>query len=393
MIRLLLIGFAISFASSLLLAQFDIRGEATAEFFKSGDGESQYTIDNGRPTFGWRLDVFADALVSDNIAFLSNVRMLQDQILHVDLLAIRVTDVWSSGISLEAGQIDLPFGNLGSQRFPRQNPFFDLPLLNEHVTALCESNYNLWTYSPAYAMRGDGVRLLDQGLYDLGLKAFGGVGILDYGVAVTNGMVSATGTYSPSGLNPNHGIGTIARLGVTPFMGFRIGVSYAFGPFMKDVSDSSRSQLYERSPDNYTQHAAAADIDYSFGHFVMSGEILANRWQYVQGVKLDALGFSAMAEYEFSPRITGAIRAGGIRFSNVTLLEFIPEDDYGYTGPVGFVRYSGAWDHNVLRLEGAVTYKIDERLLFKFGYQANRTYNLPHDPFDDVFFTETVLSF
>ncbi len=381
------------FACSGLRAQIGVSGQATAGFFKSEDGLSQYAIDGGRATFAWRWDLFADALVTDHIAFLSNFRMLQDQIPHIDLLVIRISDIASTGISLQAGQIDLPFGNLGDRRFPRQNPFFDLPLINEHFTSLCESNYNLWTFSPDYAMRGDGVRILDQGLYDLGLKAYGSLGIFNYSVAVINGMVSATGTYSPGGLNSNRGLGTVARIAATPFTGLTIGISYALGPFMKDVSDSAESQLYGKSPDNYWQHIVGGDIDFSFGHCSLYGQVIYNTWQYVQNVKLQALGYTGTAEYAFTPRLSGALRAGGIVFNSISIREYIPDADFGYSGPIGFVPYIGKWDHDVFRFEAASSYKIAQALLLKLGYQMNRTYNLPKDPFDDVLFVQTVLSF
>jgi hypothetical protein len=379
--------------SSVLFAQLGVSGQATTGILKSEDGRSQYAIDAGRATFAWRLDLFADALVTDHIAFLSNFRMLQDQIPHIDLLAIRISDIGSTGISLQAGQIDLPFGSLGDRRFPEQNPFFDLPLINEHLTALCESNYNLWSFSPEYAMRGDGVRILDQGLYDLGVKAYGSVGIFDYSVAVINGMVSATGTYSPGGLNSNQGLGTVARIAVNPFTGMTVGFSYAYGPFMKDVSDSVLSQLYQKSSDNYRQHIVGGDFEFSFGHCSLYGQVIYNSWQYVQNAKLDALGYTGTAEYAFTPRLSGALRIGGLVFNDINIREYIPEDDYGYTGPIGFVPFHGKWDHDVFRLEGASSYKIDHALLLKVGYQINRTYNLPKDPFDDVLFVQTVLSF
>jgi hypothetical protein len=382
-----------SFLSSALFAQLGVSGQATAEFFKSEDGLSQYVIDSGQPTFAWRWDLFADALITDHIALLSNIRMLQDQIPHVDLLAIRISDIASTGLSIQAGQIDLPFGNLGDRRFPKQNPFFDLPLMNEHITSLCESNYNLWTFSPNYAMRGDGVRILDQGLYDLGVKVYGSIGIVDYSVAVINGMVSATGTYSPGGLNSNNGLGTVARVAVTPFIGMTVGLSYALGPFMKNVSDSVLSQLYDKSPDNYWQHIVGGDLEFSFGHCSIHGEVMYNTWQYVQNVKLQAVGYSGSVEYAFTPRLSGAIRLGGLTFNDIAVREYVPEDDYGYTGPIGFVQYQGKWDHDVVRLEGASSYKIDQALLFKVGYQINRTYNLPKDPYDNVLFVQTVLSF
>src|SRR5512142_2790563 len=106
--RLLRAFVAMVLAVVPLVAQLRMTGQATAGFFKSDNGLSQYTIDQGRATFAWRWDLFADAAISENISFFSNVRMLQDQVLHIDRFSIRVKDVASTGVSVEAGQIDIP---------------------------------------------------------------------------------------------------------------------------------------------------------------------------------------------------------------------------------------------------------------------------------------------
>ena len=103
---------------------------------------------------GSELDLFADAAISDHIFFLSNVRMVQDQIVHVDLFSVKFTDLSPADFNIEAGEIDLPFGNLGERRFPRTNPFYTLPLLHEHLTSLRSSNYGLFTYDSRYTSAG-----------------------------------------------------------------------------------------------------------------------------------------------------------------------------------------------------------------------------------------------
>jgi hypothetical protein len=386
--------------------QFIINGEASAAFVKSNDGESQYVINGGRGTFAWRWDLLADAQIGDNVTFLSTIRFLQDQVPHIDLFALRVSDIASTGINFQAGQIDLPFGNLGEQRFPKENPFYQLPLMNEHVTSLCRSDYRVWTYTPEYAMSGDGVRLLDQGLYDLGMKVYGSIGSewrIDYGIALINGMPSATGTYSPNGLNPNHSFGKVARIAVTPFTGLTIGVSYAFGPFMRDESDyiaivdgrPDTSAFYDIAPDNYLQHIVGGDVDFSTGHFSFLGEVIYNSWDYLHSATLKAFSYSAMARYAFTPRFSGAIRAGSITFNNVTNIpEFVAKTNDWYSGPAPrAIIYNGKWDHDVFRLEGATGIRLDESLLLKIGYQWNRTAGLPKDPVDNLLFAQMVLSF
>lgn len=391
---------------SVATPQFIINGQASSAFIKSNDGESQYDVNTGRGTFAWRLDVFADASVNDNVTFLTNIRILQDQIPHIDLFALRVSDIASTGINFQVGQIDLPFGNLGEQRFPKQNPFYQLPLMNEHITSLCRSDYKVWTYTPEYAMSGDGVRLLDQGLYDLGAKIYGSIGEewrIDYALALINGMASATGTYSPSGLNPNHGFGKVARVAVTPFTGLTIGVSYAFGPFMKNQSDEIQtvdgrldtSAFYGIAPEKYLQHIIGGDVDFSTGHFSFLGEAIYNSWDYRYSTTLKAFSYSAMARYAFTPRFSAALRAGGITFNNVNgIPEFVAERSDWYSGPAPrLIIYSGKWDHDVFRLEGAGVLRLDESLILKFGYQWNRTFELLKDPIDNLLFIQTVLSF
>ena len=380
--------------ASTLHAQLQVTGQASAGYVKANDGESQYAFNGGNGTFVWRLDLFSDAIVTDNITFLSNFRMLQDQVPHIDLFAIRASDIGETGVSLQAGQIDIPFGNLGEQQFPQQNPFFNLPLMNEHVTSLCESDYKVWTLNPEYQIAGNGVRLLDQGLYDLGVKAYGSIGIFDYSVAVINGMISTTGTYSPNGLDSHNGIGKVARLAVTPATGLTFGVSYAEGPYMKNESETidlsggnpDTSALYGKSPDNYLQHIAGGDVSFSLGHLLIDGEAIENSWDYINSVTLKAFSYSAMVRYAFTPRISGALRAGGISFNSVTGLKEVNEF-------FQHLIYSGTWDHDEFRLEGAASYKFDTAVLLKVGYQINRTYGMPNDPVDNMLFIQTVVSF
>ncbi|HTX20177.1 MAG TPA: hypothetical protein VMG34_16115 [Bacteroidota bacterium] len=375
-------------------SQFQVSGEASTSFVKSNDGISQYSFDDGRGTFGWRLDLFADDVLTDDIAFLSNFRMLQDEVPHIDLMAIRISDIAESGVSLQAGEIDVPFGNLSDDRFPMTNPFLGLPLLNEDVTSLCASDYKIWTLNPEYQIVGDGVHLLDQGLYDIGMKVYGDIGIIHYEIALTNGMVSTTGTYSPGGLNSHHGIGKVVRLVVTPMTGVSVGASYANGPFMKDESETindnegtpDTSAFYGISPDHYLQNILGADLRYSAGYFEFTGEAIHNTWEYLKGINLSTFGYTAAAKYALTPRLSAALRVGGVSFTTIHNIREL-------TPTFRPVLYSGKWDHDATRIEGALAYKFTRGLIAKGGYIINRTYGLPKDPVDNVLFIQTVLSF
>lgn len=362
-----------------VLAQLKISGQASAGFVASQSGVSQYVFNQGRGTFAWRLDGFADAALSDNIAFLSNLRILQDQVLHIDYLVLRMTDIASSGINAELGQIDIPFENLGERRFPWRNPFFSLPLMNEHLTSLSNRDYILRAPDLARPARGDGVHLLDGAIYDLGVKFYGGLGMFNYSAALIDGMIGETGTYGSAGLNTHHGFGKLFRLAATPQTGLTIGISYAFGPFMKDN--------YGRDPNRYLQRIVGGDVEFSAGYFSFYGQAAYNSWKYYS-LNLKAFGYSAEGRYAVTPRLSVACRAGGLVFSSITAQVYTDAYDSAV-----FVPYSGKWDYDVFRLEGALLYRFARELLFKITYQWSRTFNVASDPPDNVFAAQAVMNF
>jgi hypothetical protein len=363
-----------------LNAQMNLGAQASAAFVKSGGGSSQYAYNGGRGTFTWRGDLFATVLASEHITFQSTLRLLPDQILHVDLFSVRFADVTPLHLSMEAGEIELPVGNLAERRFPMKNPFLDLPLINEHLTALRSSDYQLWPYDARYTSSGIGVRILDQGLYDRGAKLSGTIGILEYTLALINGTVSATSTYSAQGLSASNRLGKIVRLAGTPMIGLTVGVSYADGVL-------STNQLSASYTGTYPQHLVESDVEYSWGYFSLFGQAVYNQWgfQELYGNTLVVKGISVEGTYKLLPRMTIAARAGGMLFSTIEAELPGPNDSSVY--------YSGRWDHDVVRLEAALSYRLSRESLLKFVYEWNRTAGLSPDAVEQLVAVQTVISF
>ena len=369
-------------------AQVNVSGQASGSFVKSGDAPTQYAVDGGRATFGWRADLFFDAEVTDQIVFLSNVRMTQAQRFRVDLFVVRFTDLAGPALNIDAGLLDVPFGNLGDRRFPKTNPFLALPLGREHLTSLRSSNYELWMSDASATAAGDGVPIIDGALYDIGLKTFGTAGIFDYSIAVINGMVSSTYSYAPDGLNDNAGLGVSARIALTPSTGLTIGLSAAAGQFMsEDVAGYyGGTEPNPHDPADHPQRIAGLDLEWAWEHFTLYAEGFLNRWEFsdVYGADLDAAGVSAEVRFVPAARFSLAARVGGISFNT------LPEPgDPAYAGTIP----GATWDHNVLRLEGAAGYRFTREVLLKAVYQHVRTYGLPSDPDDDVAGLQLVASF
>lgn len=345
-----------------LNAQLDIYGQVSPSYAQSSKGTPQLTFNEGRPTFLWRMDIFADAYVTDNVTAYVNIRSQQDQIINVDYLAIRLTDISPLGFNIQAGKFDMPFGNLYSRRFPSDNFLFDLPLIYQYHTVVM-SNYIFPDSRAMLQRRGQGgatdlpssMPILDRGIYGTGVMLFGSIGIIDYFAVLMNGTVSNTGSYGNS-LNVNNDFGKLFRITVTPLFGLTIGGSVNWGSYL---SGSIESYLPDYvSPEEYKQLIGSIDIEYTRGHIQFFSQALYNRWEYPNvSDDLNVFGYYAETKYTFRPRWFVAVRINQMLFSNITV-DGIKQ----------------RWDHNVFQVEGGLGFAIDRNTTVKAVYKETAVY-------------------
>jgi hypothetical protein len=350
-ILMLLVGFPILPG---LFGQIDIYGEVSPAFVQSSNVSPQLTVNEGRPTFLWRLDLLADAYISDNITVYINLRSHQDQVINIDNLAIRITDIIPAGINLQAGKFDMPFGNLYSRRFPSDNFLFDLPLLYQYHTVVM-SDYLFPSRQALLNSRGQGgtqalpssMPILDRGIYGTGIMLFGSFGIVDYFAALMNGTVSNTGSYGNS-LNVNSDLGKLFRIAVTPAFGLTLGGAFTWGSYLSDNIDTYLPGY--TTVTDYKQYAASFDFEYSRGHIQIFSQAVYNSWEHPIGNdrNLDAFGYYAETKYTVRPRWFVSTRINQLLFSKITI------DGIDHR-----------WDFDVLRIEGAIGYAVDRNILVK----------------------------
>ncbi len=345
-----------------LNAQLDIYGQISPSYAQSSKSTPQLTFNEGRPTFLWRLDLFADAYVTDRVTAYVNIRSQQDQIMNIDYLAIRITDISPLGFNIQAGKFDMPFGNLYSRRFPADNFLFGLPLIYQYHTVVM-SNY---IFPDAQAMlhrRGQGgspdlpssMSILDRGIYGTGVMLFGSIGIIDYFAALMNGTVSNTGSYGNS-LNVNNDIGKLLRVTVTPLFGLTIGGSVSWGSYLSDTIENYLPDY--TSAEDYKQFIGSIDIEYTRGHIQFFSQALYNSWQYPNIIDdLNVFGYYAETKYTFRPRWFIAARVNQMLFSNITVDGI-----------------NQRWDYNVLQVEGGIGFAIDRNTLVKAVYKESTLY-------------------
>lgn len=332
-------------------AQISLSGQSAGYFFKSAPTSSPRSLNAGRPSFGWETELFLDASVTDSVFVLSTVRATESSQIGFDMMAVRLEDLTPLHVNIQAGKFDLPFGNLGERRYPRRNNLFSLPLIYEYRSAL--PNYPITEAElAAYRGRGGGMRLLDLGMYGFGAMIYGSQGPIDYAFSITSGTVSSTSYQTPNSVD---GLGKVVRLAVTPWTGFTVGAAYAWGAYL--LSQYSSAAEYS-SPDSYVQKSVEADIEYSRGHFVFTGEGVYAAWPFPlesRDVTCKTFGFTCEGKYTVIPRLYVALRASGLRFGNLML--------EGVERP---------WDDNVTEWEGGVGFFLDRNVLVKLVRRETR---------------------
>jgi hypothetical protein len=349
---LLAICLASSTGAGQISGQITLGGATEVHALKSASTESPRAVNSGRPSFGWRTDMFLTASVSDKVGAVSDVRVMDNQYVSFDYLAIRMVDLTPIGLNLQAGKFDIPFGNLGQRRFPRRNPLFGLPLMYEYSTSLPEHST---TEEDVLAGRGKGhgMRLLDGGMYNLGAMVDGSVGFLDYALALTSGTVSATSSYGYANFNSDPG--KIVRMAVTPETGLTIGASYAWGGYLDDSAP-----VYGRKVDagDYEQKAIDLDMEFSRGHLVLDGEGVYSAWRVpleTRDAVFKAFGYYLEGKYTIVPRLYGAFRVSGLHFGDA---------------PLG--QGEQRWDYDTTEWEGGIGFFVEKDVLLKIVRRETR---------------------
>jgi len=346
-----------------LESQVDIYGQVAPAFTHSSDNSTQLTINDGRQTFLWRLDILADAYITDNVTAYFNLRSYQDEIINIDYIAVRVSDISPLGFNIQVGKFDMPFGNLYARRFPADNFLYDLPLIYQYHTIVM-SDYLFEDTQHMLSSRGQGgsdqlpssLPLLDRGIYGTGAMIFGSVGIVDYFAAIMNGTVSNTGSYGNS-LNVNNNLGKLFRVSVTPVQGLTIGSAFSWGSYLSE--NISPYALEGKSVEDFRQYTGSIDLEYSRGHLQFFSQAIYNSWDHPNAAeRLNTFGYYAESKYTLRPRWSVAVRLNQLLFSRID----VNGEEH-------------KWDYDVLQIESGISYSIDRNTIFKVIFKETIIYD------------------
>jgi hypothetical protein len=343
-----------------LYSQVQLSGEASSVLLMSARTTSPRAVNKGNPTFGWRLDLFLDGKVSDNVYILVNTRTFEDEYINFDYVALRILNLANLGFNFQMGKFDMPFGNLAERRFPTRNFLYGLPLIYEYRTSLPNQVVSRGEVLNNRG-RGVGMRLIDLGVYDIGAMVYGDAGKVHYAVAASNGTISSTSYGRP---NADGDFNKILRLAYTPVMGFTVGASAAMAPYLGDLT---KSLPRDAGSLHYQQLIGEVDVEFSRDRVLFNGEAVYSQWTVPfenDDTDIWALGYYAEAKYTWFPRFYTAARVSGLMFSRLDLEGISPR-----------------WDNNLIEIEAGVGYHLDRNSLVKLVRRETRTLEVtgPHD--------------
>ena len=294
------------------------------------------------------MSISADIRATDRIGFVGQVVdevSLRERepgpsdrhVVYPYALYVRVKPAVDQPFTILAGRIPPVFGAFARRDYGEVNPLIGLPLAYGYSTTmrpepppsqreLLLNRGGGWAvrYPRATAAVGpQGLPLVAARRWDTGVSAQWDGGTVDAGVAVTIGTLS-----SPQFDDDNGGKQISGRVGFTPTASFSVGVSAAGGEYLADAGGSTDYGDVGGLPppasyETHRQQALGLDAEYSLGHVVVRGEVVASRWDvpFQNGdptLELDALGTSLETRVALTPRWSMAVRGDRLGFSRMS---------------------------------------------------------------------------
>jgi hypothetical protein len=265
-----------------------LQGVYDAEVWKTDSASQLLARNHGRPGLLGRVNLWSAVEPLRDVVLFGQLQAETGNARHEPGSEVYVNQYgarWSpsDAFVLEAGKITHIVGVFSSRHLSFRNPLIGEP---------------------------DGYSLV----YPNGVRVSGAAAMVDYRAGVLSKPVWHEG-YTP---DPSSAWRPAMGVGVTPFMGFRIGASATVGPYLgKEDAVFIADGAWQR----YKQRIVAADLQLSRGYFEANAEIA--RASYDVPDRTDAatgLTWYVETKYTFTPRLYAAVRAERNDYPFISLL-------------------------------------------------------------------------
>lgn len=304
-----------------------------------------------------RLRLFAQKWISPRIGVFSEFLYDSGSGLRVNGAYAVINEIggttWLNG---RFGLAPNPVGAFGLRStYFNANPLIGLPLAWQYRTRLTSDGAATFASLTAAPGTGGGVPLLYDACWNIQWEILGEAGIFEYAFALTPGSLS-----NPAKSAEVEGQSWMARVGLTPAAGLRVGVSASEGPFLSAPTPDENGDLpYTAETNSFDQSLLGVDLEYLRGPFAIHAEIHASRWQTpLIDDPLDLTAGFVEVRYDISPRWYAAGRAGMMRFGDIA-----PNGGGGAL----------PWDADVNRAEFALGYRVARGVLVRANWQRTST--------------------
>jgi len=163
-----------------------------------------------------------------------------------------------------------------------------------------------------------GMPLIYDSCWDYGGGILGSVWRLEYQVMLTQGTLSDP---SASAVDDNDSGQLVARLGIVPFTGALVRLSWARGAYLNNAVSESLATGAE--VEDFNQKIAGVAVEYEIRHLVVVAEWARNRWESPFIVDagggaedLEVTGSYLEARYKLAPGLYVAGRYSALHFGD-----------------------------------------------------------------------------
>ena len=359
------VGAALCLLAGTAPAQIEITGTLDLAFKHDLGKESKElnsrinsSLKGKSPLSLARARVFADAEISESITA-STTTLYDEGLQHFDLEGAYVIfhEIGQRpALNVLAGKMATVFGSFASRSFATVNPVIGTPLIYHYFSAI--SGRSVAADTAEQLRRRDGSNYQTRGqpiVYDAcwntGVQLFGSTERFTYGLALTKGALS-----NPDAAD-NDGAQLVGRLGVQPTMGWKLGVSGAYGPYLSEQAAADPDMPVGSSPEDFNQLVFGIDGEYSIWQCELFFELVRNEWELpnLTETSLGNTGGYLEGTIALKPGLHYSLRVGGIRYDQI---------DDGAGNKV-------SWDHDITRIETGFEYYVTRDTRIKSSLQLN----------------------
>jgi len=358
-------------------------------FTGQGEPEVNRLIRGDSPFDNVRLRLFGDVVINSRWTVFNQILIdpASREGVHTFLRSYLRFDAFKkekADLSLQAGVVPTPFGAYSPRAYSDKNALVSDPLIYHYFTTLRSNqlpanNADLLRHrgqgqagdftgfaGGGSTTRFNGLPMIYDTCWDIGVQALGSVGRLEYVFAVAQGTLSTPRVF---GGDNNDGKQFSGRLAFVPMPGLVFGASYARGPYLDSALESNLPAGTD--VDDFNQEIYGFDLEYGVRHFALYAELANNRWEHPkitdgQGRREDlkTFGWYVEGRYTLAPGFFAAVRYDRIDFSEI--------DDGTGTGR------KVPWNYDVYLWEYGLGYYLTDRVIAKLLRQDYKTTSEPH---------------